>query len=105
MKFQGIDWRSVKPKGIYLSLFYGFLGLYILFNSLTGERGIISWMQQSSEFQQTQQELQQFTARRENLELKVSRLSGNAIDLDLLEEEARRSLGKSKSTEMVVILK
>ena len=105
MKIREIDFRSLKPKGFSLSLFYGFLGAYILFNALTGERGIIAWWQQSSQLQQTSEELRELTAKRENLELKVSRLSGDAIDLDLLEEEVRKSLSKSKSTEMVVILK
>ena len=78
--------------------------VYLAFYALNGDRGLYAFLRQSRNLESTQQELARLTTERESLENRVHLLSDDSLDLDLLDEQARRVLGTAKANEVVVIL-
>ena len=77
---------------------------YLAFHALNGDRGLYAYLKQSRHLETSQRELAQLTAKREELENRVHLMSDGSLDLDLLDEQARRVLGDAKKNEIVVIL-
>lgn len=77
---------------------------YLSFHALNGERGIYAFLKQSRNLDASQQELARLATERKSLENNVHLLSNESLDLDLLDEQARRVLGKVDQHEIVVIL-
>lgn len=76
---------------------------YFAYHALNGERGIYAYFKQSRNLEVSQAELVRLTKQRMELEKRVSLLSNSSLDLDLLEEEARRTLGSAKKGEVVIL--
>lgn len=76
---------------------------YFAFHALNGERGIYAYFKQSRNLEVSQAELGRLTQQRAELEKRVHLLSNASLDLDLLDEEARRTLGSAKKGEVVVL--
>lgn len=97
------------PEDVQLKRFLGPLFLsaavfYLVFHALNGERGIYAYLKQSRNLEKSQQELARLVSERESLENRVHLLSDKSLDLDLLDEQARRVLGKSNKGEVVILL-
>lgn len=76
---------------------------YLAYHAFIGERGFYAYLKQSRNLESTTIELAQIQAEREQLENRVHRLSDKSLDLDLLDEQARRVLGMAKPTEAVIV--
>lgn len=76
---------------------------YLLFHALNGERGIYAYLKQSRNLEASRIELAELTRQRAGLEQRVHALNSNSLDLDLLDEEARRLLGTAGKNEVVVL--
>ncbi|MBM3617866.1 MAG: septum formation initiator family protein [Alphaproteobacteria bacterium] len=76
---------------------------YFAYHALNGERGIYAYFKQSRNLEVSQAELTRLTQQRAELEKRVHLLSNASLDLDLLDEEARRTLGSAKKGEVVVL--
>lgn len=97
------------PEDVQLKRFLGPLFLsaavfYLVFHALNGERGIYAYLKQSRNLEKSQQELTRLVSERKALENNVHLLSDKSLDLDLLDEQARRVLGKANKGEAVIII-
>ena len=96
--------EDVKLKRFVGPLFFSAAVFYLAFHALNGERGIYALLKQSRNLEVSQQELLRLVAERKALENNVMLLGNESLDLDLLDEQARRILGKVNQDEIVVIL-
>lgn len=74
---------------------------YLGFHAVSGERGVIALLQETRRLAELKAELALVKAEHEALERKVHLLSDNSLDLDLLDEQARRILGMAGQREIV----
>lgn len=77
---------------------------YLGFHAISGERGVAALFREKRELAALQAELASVRAKREALEVKVARLNSESLDLDLLDEQARRVLGMAGKDEVVYFL-
>lgn len=76
---------------------------YLAFHALNGERGLYAYFKQSRNLEVSQTELSKLKKQRAIMEQRVTALSNGSLDLDLLDEEARRVLGTANKNEVVVL--
>lgn len=93
-----IDLRSlIKPLLFALGM------VYLGFHALHGERGVYALLRETHHESALQKELAKTRTEREALELKVSHLRNESLDLDLLDEQHRRMLGGIGKGEVMVL--
>lgn len=90
--------RAAKPLVGVLVLFY--LG----FHAISGERGVVAMFKETRRLELIKTELAKTVAERASLDAKVRALSSDSLDLDLLDEQARRMLGLAGKNEVVYFL-
>ena len=90
--------RAFGPLLCVLILFY--LG----FHTVSGDRGVFALFTETHRLAALKEELALVTAQREALDKKVHLLSDNSLDLDMLDEEARATLGMVGKNEAVIFL-
>ena len=96
--------RSTRPAYgfiVFISLALG-LGTYFTFAAVQGDYGLFRRAEINGEADALRKQLaqvQQEVARMENL---TQRLSDDYLDLDLLDEQARRVLGMIRADEIVI---
>ena len=79
------------------------LGLfYVGYQSVQGERGLLGWIERSAEVERTRGEVAALAGERRKLERRVSQLRTDNLDLDLLDQEARRLLNLGHPDEEVL---
>ena len=79
------------------------LGLvYVGYQSVQGERGLLGWIERSAEVERSRAEVAALAEERSRLEHRVSRLRSDSLDLDLLDQEARRMLNLGHPDEEVL---
>lgn len=81
-----------------------FVLFYLVGHALTGERGLFVLLKEQKRLESLQKELEAVSAGRRTLEHKTQMLGNGSLDLDLLDEQARRYLGKADKDEMVIPL-
>ena len=75
---------------------------YVLYHIVYGDRGVISLLQYTGKYQKTLSELEAAKLERQKLQHKVGLLKTDSIDVDLLEEQAKRSLSVSRENEIMI---
>jgi cell division protein FtsB len=75
---------------------------YLGFHTVSGERGVFALLKETRHLETLTTELSAIKAQRQALDHKVKLLSSNSLDLDLLDEQARRVLGFSGTREVIV---
>ena len=78
--------------------------LYVGYQTVQGERGVLGWMERSAEVERIRAEVPALAAERQTLERRVSQLRTDNLDLDLLDQEARRLLNLGHPDEEVLFL-
>ena len=78
--------------------------LYVGYQTVQGERGVLGWMERSAEVERARAEVAALAAERQTLERRVSQLRTDNLDLDLLDQEARRLLNLGHPDEEVLFL-
>jgi cell division protein FtsB len=81
------------------------LFLYLIFHTIYGNRGVISYYRLKVEIEDLSKQLDESIFTRIILETQVKNLSSNNIDMDLFDEIARKSLMLSEPDEQVIINK
>ena len=76
--------------------------LYVGYQSVQGERGLLGWVERSAEVEKTRAEVAALAEERARLERRVSQLRSESLDLDLLDQEARRLLNLGHPDEEVL---
>lgn len=75
---------------------------YLTFAALQGEYGLFRLFQMEAQETQLKAELSALKAERHVVQNKTERLSNGSIDLDLLDEQARKVLGLGRSDEIII---
>ncbi|MCF6221894.1 MAG: septum formation initiator family protein [Robiginitomaculum sp.] len=83
-----------------LLIAYGYLG----YHTLGGSLGVLKWADYSERSESLNAEITRLQAKRETLELRASQLRASNLDLDRLDEEARRTLNVSGANDIVIWL-
>ena len=78
---------------------------YFAFHLITGERGLLAYVRLKGEIDEARQKSQQITVEKQNLGHRVVGMRSESLDLDLLEEVARKDLGYARKDEVVYIWK
>lgn len=89
-------------KKIWGPLMAIFLSIYFGYHIFQGERGVISWFQLSKKVKIDEEQLSALTTEKETLEQRVKLLRPDSIDLDMLDEQARRLLNYTKQDEVTI---
>ena len=76
--------------------------LYVGYQSVQGERGLLRWVERSAEVERTRAEVATLAEERRKLERRVSQLRSEGLDLDLLDQEARKLLNLGHPDEEVL---
>ncbi|MCE2993223.1 MAG: FtsB family cell division protein [Alphaproteobacteria bacterium] len=77
---------------------------YFIFHAFSGDRGVFAYMKLSAKLKEQTLTLTELTSQRYALQRKVDLLHPKNLDLDLLDEIARRDLGLISQTEKVMYL-
>jgi cell division protein FtsB len=90
----------------YRSLLLGTVSLlilsYIAYHLFSGDRGLVALIRLSKTLDEMHLELDQVRVERLNLEHKVSLLRPSSLDLDLLDEQSRLTLGYAERDERIL---
>lgn len=80
----------------------GILGIYFAYSAVQGNYGIISRLQIQQTEVELERELDLLKLEVERMRNKTDRLSEANLDLDLLDEQARKVLGYVRADEFVI---
>lgn len=70
---------------------------------IAGDRGFIDYLSQQREYKDAVSTLENVTAERLSLEYRVTRLRPDSLDVDLLEEEAKKTLSMTHPGERIIL--
>ena len=90
------------PSRALQSLFLTLVVIYFSYHILQGRYGLIAWQRLNQLLTERQEYLSQLDSKKEQLQKKLM-LINNKVDLDLIEEEARRKLGFQRENEVVIL--
>lgn len=100
--------KSKKPtiplRGLVGSFLIGFVMLYLVFHALNGNHGLYALFKEQKRETSNAEILAGLQDQREKLEHRVNMISGEMLDLDLLDEQARRVLGYTNPQELIYLL-
>ncbi len=82
----------------------GFIMLYLVFHALNGNHGVYALFKEQSRATSNSEILIGLTEQRQKLEHRVNMISSETLDLDLLDEQARRVLGYTNPSEIIYML-
>lgn len=80
-----------------------FIG-YFAYHSINGQRGLTAMFSLTSQIEEAQRRLDEIHTERLYLEHRVSLLRQESLDLDLLDEQARATLGYAGAGEEVYLI-
>ncbi len=89
------------PFSSMATLAFVLLLAYFCYHAVSGDRGLLALMKLSNQVEQSRQELDNVNFERLKLEHRVSLLRDESLDLDLLDEQARKLLGYVGTDETV----
>lgn len=75
---------------------------YLTFAALQGEYGLFRLFQIEAQEKRLRAELDALRSDRQAIENKTHRLSSGSLDLDLLDEQARKTLGLGRTDEILI---
>jgi cell division protein FtsB len=76
---------------------------YFGYHAVKGDRGLYAYARLSAEIQQNEAELAAVTAERQRLNRRALLLKPSGLDLDMLEEQARRQLGLAHPDDVIIL--
>lgn len=79
--------------------------LYFIYHTVNGKRGWIAYLNLSQSIQNKKEMLYELSKERQLIENKIKLLYPETLDIDLLDELARRELGLIEPSEQCIILK
>lgn len=96
--------RSTRPSLGAIAFFATAFGLcaYFTFAAVQGDFGLFRRVEIQSEAEELRQDLARLQAQTADMENLTRRLSDDFLDLDLLDEQARRVLGLVRADEIVI---
>ena len=85
-----------------LLTFSGSVASYFVWHAVNGQRGIKAKEEFQAEMEVLQSERLALLKEKSGIERRVAMLRGNVVDRELLEEEARRVLGRVHKSDVVI---
>jgi cell division protein FtsB len=82
----------------------GSVAAYFVWHALNGERGLKASLEYTKQIAELEKERAGLRAERTHWEHRIGLIRGDEIDRDLLDEEARRLLGRVNAHDLVVLL-
>ncbi len=77
---------------------------YLSFHAISGDRGLYAWLKARRELESLQSQLTEVKTKRIAYERQLKGLHTQSLDLDLLDEQARQTLGFTGKDEIIVPL-
>jgi|TARA_B110000503_G_scaffold50990_1_gene82464 cell division protein FtsB len=90
-------------RSFFVLFFFAGIVCYFSYHMISGGRGMLAYLKLSSEISSVQSELELVRMERLDIEHSANLLKSESLDLDLLEEQAKRILGYAKPREIVLI--
>lgn len=94
------------PRGAFAGAAFAVVAIalmaYLVFAALQGQHGLFRLFQIEAQEKRLQAELDALRAERAAVENKTRRLSTETLDLDLLDEQARKTLGLGRPDEILI---
>lgn len=87
--------------GMFVLVVVALMG-YLSFAALQGEHGLLSLFKVEAQEAQLKDELADLQAQRAFISNRTERLSAERLDLDLLDEQARKVLGLGRTDEIMI---
>ena len=100
--YMGSEPRRTSFGGAVFAIIVLALMGYLSFAALQGEHGLFSLFQEEAQEGQLKTELSRLQAERAIIANKTRRLSTEHLDVDLLEEQARKVLGLGRPDEIII---
>lgn len=97
--------KRLRLRHLFVYGLTGFAMVYFTYHALSGSRGVWAMVQLSHEIEAAQKELDVVRAERLQMEQRTGGLYTKSLDIDLLDEQARRLLGYAGKDEIVIYLK
>ena len=97
-----------KKRNVFYYIFDGvflFLILYFVYYGFNGPNGLINFIEVKSQMKSKSIHLESLQKEKNELKVKNAGLYRDSIDLDLLEEQAKKILGYANLNETVILLK
>ena len=85
--------------GVILALLFGYLFWHLIYSG----KGAITLIKLSREKERLVAENKSLEESKKNFEKKVSRMKSESLDMDTLDEQARKNLGYSKDKEIIYV--
>jgi cell division protein FtsB len=82
----------------------GSVAAYFVWHALNGERGLKASLEYSKQIYDLEKERASLRAERAHWEHRIGLIRGDEIDRDLLDQEARRILGRVNAHDLVVMI-
>ncbi len=95
---------NINLKAVWVNSVILMLIVYFCYHSFSGQRGFIAFLKLSKDIKSKSLELTSLEKERLVIENKVKLLYPNSLDLDMLDEIARREMGLIDSKEKVIVL-
>ena len=81
-----------------------FIFLYLVYFLVYGQRGLLQYFYLSNQNQEYKETLAQLTSENQYISNRIKKLQPNTVNLDFLDEQARKKLGLIDKNEIVIIL-
>lgn len=91
----------VKNSGILM--FFVALFFYFAFYTINGERGLRRYLHLRKEIEYAEQVAEKYNQEKIQLEEKIKLMSSTSLDLDMLDERARKVLNLVKQDEFIIL--
>lgn len=90
------------PRRAAAPLLCVFILFYLGFHTLSGERGVVALFKETKKLEALTAELSATRAERVTLEKRIKLMSNSSLDLDMLDEQAKKVLGYAGKDEVVL---
>ena len=91
-------------RSVFLNLFLCIVLLYFVANALSGEQGLAQWAKLQKKEDALQQKLASLKVEKLEIQSRIERLSPETLDLDYIEEIARKRLAYVKKDEVIIVV-
>lgn len=93
---------SAQIRNYWITILLVLLTIYFFLAALQGNAGLFRYFQLSAQIKTATEQYDALFAERRSLENLTHRLSDNYLDLDLLDEQARKRLGLIQNDEIII---
>ncbi len=91
------------PRLIFKLVSLAFMLVFFVFHALNGNYGLYALVREQYRITTLKQKLAEVSKEREDLEHRVKLMRDTSLDADMLDEQARRTLGVTSKDEVIVL--